>query len=574
MQAVEVNLLDGDGDDVLNPGESAELIVAIANEQGWTDANNVSAILETDTPGVTIQSAEFYYGNIINGFYFDNSEQPFVINVDSDIELGDVNFELIITAQGSDDYSYSNTLDFSVPVSLYQDGYPFETNFEIKSSPLPVDFDNDGVSELVFGDRNGLIHVVSPDGTEWSNDMFPFDTGGEIWGSIAYADLDLDGLGEIVVTSKSKHLFAINVNGVLFDYNADQFLMGSPAIGNLDEDEFLEIVVSGYTSSGDVFIVNHDGSASVVELNEKVLGGASLFDLDGDGIDEIVVGTESNDMLCIINNESNIDTLFIGDDKFKASPSVLELENETIIMIGSHDNNFYAFSTSGEIIFSIQTSDEINSSAAFLDTEQGVLTFFGSDDGKIYSVYSNGEAPQGWPVDIGEEVGTVSFSDLDGDGSAEIIVPAGNKIHVFNQDGSNYNELYFPVQTQFTLTSAPLIHDIDGDGDLELVAGSSADLVAIDIMSPGGINFGYWSMDRGNPKRTGHIEVSSDSCAGIQLGDLNCDQNIDLLDAIVSVNIVLDIINPTDTQFWAADIDGDQEVDVSDVVLIINFILD
>ncbi len=574
MQTIEVNLLDGDGDDVLNPGESAELIISIANEQGWTDASNVSATLETATPGVTIQSDQAYYGNIVNGFYFDNSEQPFVVNVDSDIELGDVSFELIVTAQGSDGYSYSNTLDFSVPVSLYQEGYPFETNFEIKSSPLPVDFDNDGVYELIFGDRNGLVHVVSPDGTEWDNDIFPFDTGGEIWGSVAYADLDLDGLGEIVVTSKSKHLYAINVNGVLFDYNADQFLMGSPAIGNLDGDEFLEIVVSGYTSSGDVFVINHDGSANVIELNEKVLGGVSLVDLDGDDVDEIVVGTESNDMICIINDESIIDTLFVGNDKFKASPSVLSFEDETIIMIGSHDNNFYAFSPSGEIMFSIETADEINSSASFLDAEQGVLAFFGSDDGNLYSVFSNGDIPQGWPVYIGEKVGTVSFSDLDGDGSAEVVVPAGNQMHVLKQDGSNYNPLYFPVQTQFTLTSAPLIHDIDGDGDLELVAGSSADLVAVDIMSSGGINFGYWSMDRGNSKRTGFIDIHSDSCASIQLGDINCDINIDLLDIIVSVNIVLEIFNPTETQLWAADIDGNQDVDVSDIVLIVNLILD
>ena len=175
-----------------------------------------------------------------------------------DIELGDIDFILQVTAIGNDDYAYENVLTFNVPVSLNQAGFPFATDFEIKSSPLVVDIDNDGSLDLIFGDKNGLVHVVSSSGVELENDIFPFDTGNEIWGSLAYADIDLDGLNEILVPSKSKHLFAIDINGIDFDFDAGQYLMGTPAIGNLDSDEYVEarVLPAGKNNPEETFTLN------------------------------------------------------------------------------------------------------------------------------------------------------------------------------------------------------------------------------------------------------------------------------------------------------------------------------
>ena len=70
-----------------------------------------------------------------------------------------------ITAFGIDNYNYSETLSFSIPFSLMQQGYPYDTNSQVDSSPLIVDLDNDGSLEIVFGDRSGLIHILLADGT-------------------------------------------------------------------------------------------------------------------------------------------------------------------------------------------------------------------------------------------------------------------------------------------------------------------------------------------------------------------------------------------------------------------------
>ena len=574
FNAYSLNIISGDGDSVLNPGESTELIVMIENEDGWTDAQNVTAVLSCDNPSVYITNSTVSYGDISNGELSNNALNAFTFYTDSNIQLGDIDFELQVTAIGDSDYAYENILEIDVPVSLNQEGFPFATDFEIKSSPLFVDMDNDGSLELIFGDKNGLVHIVSSSGVELENDLFPFDTGNEIWGSLAYADIDLDGLNEIIIPSKSKHLFAIDINGIDFDFDAGQYLMGTPSIGNLDNDEYLEVVVSGYTSSGDIFIVNHDGTVdTIIEINEKSRGGVSLADFNNDSIDEIIIATENNDMICKVDFLGIIDTLLVVDDNFKVSTAILDMNGQKTIMAGSHDNSFYAIDGDGNSIFTFDTSDEINSSAAFLQNNSEVFVFFGSDDGFLYGLSSDGQILSGWPVNLGGEVGSPSFSDLDGDGLSEIVVSSDNQIHALNLDGTHFNSNHFPIQTQFSITSAPIIVDIDNDNDLEIVLGSLADLIVIDVMEEGGISFGYWNMDKGGNRRTGLYEFNS-SCGSIQLGDLNCDQNIDIFDIITIVNIILNQISPDSNQQWAADYNQDQNIDVLDITEILNIILD
>ena len=64
--------------------------------------------------------------------------------------------------------------------------------------------------------------------------------------------------------------------------------MNTPAIGNLDSDEYLEVVIPGYAPSSDIIIINHDGTGNTIEFNEKVSGGVSLADFNNDSIDEIM----------------------------------------------------------------------------------------------------------------------------------------------------------------------------------------------------------------------------------------------------------------------------------------------
>ena len=59
----------------------------------------------------------------------------------------------------------------------------------------------------------------------------------------------------------------------------------------------------------------------------------------------------------------------------------------------------------------------------------------------------------------------------------------------------------------------------------------------------------------------------------ILLGDVNFDDNIDILDVVIIVNFALNVTEPTEAQFYSADLNSDGVIDILDIVNIINIIL-
>tara|TARA_B100001123_G_scaffold430142_1_gene549618 strand:- start:865 stop:2367 length:1503 start_codon:yes stop_codon:yes gene_type:complete len=60
---------------------------------------------------------------------------------------------------------------------------------------------------------------------------------------------------------------------------------------------------------------------------------------------------------------------------------------------------------------------------------------------------------------------------------------------------------------------------------------------------------------------------------GMNLGDLNFDQNLDILDIVIMVNIILDIIVPSSDQILTADMNNDLLINIQDIILLVNEIL-
>ena len=57
-------------------------------------------------------------------------------------------------------------------------------------------------------------------------------------------------------------------------------------------------------------------------------------------------------------------------------------------------------------------------------------------------------------------------------------------------------------------------------------------------------------------------------------GDLNQDQQIDILDIVLIINIILYEANPSADEFCTSDINQDEVINILDVVALINWILD
>ena len=577
--------ITGDGDAVLNPGESSELRITIGNTEGWINAMNVTTVLTSDDPGVTITDPSANYGDIFAGSIQINISDTYTIELSDDIQLGQVDFVLeasTFSAQGDPITQY---IPFSIEVSLNQEGWPIDVLEEsltnVETSPVVIDADSDGQNEIYFSDYTGIVYALNPDGSMITNPIFPFTTGNQVWGSPAAADIDGDGHIEIVVTSKSKHLFVFDAVDqiVQVDYNANQFLMGTPAIGNIDDDEDLEIIVGSFSSPGKIYAINPDGSdvpGFPYELGEKTMRGVALADFNENGKVDIVCGTESNHLWVIYDDGSVAPGFpFTANEKFRAAPVVVNTDFGKIILEGCRDNTFYGINQDGSMRFSVPTNDYVLTSPAVQQVDGSFIIFFASNDGGIYGIDIDGNPLPGWPVFHNSSIITSPvLTDLDNDGSLEIVCGTElGEMVVYHLDGTPF--VYFPIFNPFGFAGSPTVSDTDLDGDLEILLGSTGNLINIDIKFPAN-DTQYWNVFRGNYQRTGYYnpETGSD-CSTCTPGDVNCDDVIDVLDVVRAVYIIIN--NPSDIgecEIVLADVNEDTILDVLDLVILVNMILD
>jgi subtilisin-like proprotein convertase family protein len=90
----------GDGDDVLEPGDNATLLVRLVNNGGAT-AIRVRAVLTTTTPGVTITSGSSLYPNIGSAGGSAENTTPFTLTVAPTVTCGTViRLRLTVTYTG------------------------------------------------------------------------------------------------------------------------------------------------------------------------------------------------------------------------------------------------------------------------------------------------------------------------------------------------------------------------------------------------------------------------------------------------------------------------------------------
>lgn len=108
----------------------------------------------------------------------------------------------------------------------------------------------------------------------------------------------------------------------------------------------------------------------------------------------------------------------------------------------------------------------------------------------------------GWPVLTGSTISSSPvLADVDNDGLPEVFV------------GSDDNSLYgiaasgepisgFPIPLKGRVRGTPTVANLDDDGDFEVIVGADSLLAVVDIKTAAG-EAGYWATDRGNLMRTG-----------------------------------------------------------------------
>ena len=592
LQAYDYEESFGDNDDVINPGETINLYTTVENLIPWTNASNIDMILSTEDTDIAIINDYITFSNLSPGNSYTNSNDPFIIEVSQNANFSTHQLQLNILSFGPNGEYNDNEYFLDISVSLDQAGFPYQLSLLdennqsynavtiIKSSPLVYDINNDNYPEIFFGDEAGYFHGVDYQGNSLNG--FPVKLEGDnagIWGSPIAADIDNDNQIEFIITSKNKHCYIIDQSGnIELDYETDQYLMATPSLGNLDADNDLEIIFYGYASSGDVYAINHDGSSVQnfpVQINDKILKGGAIYDLNNNNRDDIIVATENDKHITIIYDDGSMNNLFTSSDKFKSHPSIVDYNGQIIITVGDEGGKFYGINLDGSLAFNIITGNNVKSSAGFIDIDGELGIFFGSEDGNLYGIDINGNMLPGWPQNIlgnNSEIKINSspvFADIDNDNTPEIICASEEgQIIIYNIDGTPYD--YFPVSYNYGFISSPTILDIDNDNDLEIILGSAQNLSVIDLKYTSNATQNYWNTYQGDEKRSGLYIFNGQN---ILIGDLNSDTLINVQDLVIMVNIIVGNMEPTNAQLISGDMNSDNTLDVLDVVSLVNIIL-
>ena len=119
---------------------------------------------------------------------------------------------------------------------------------------------------------------------------FPVDIDQKMMVGPAVGDLEGDGVLDIVIVTWGKNIIAIDANGNLkqgFPFLTTKRFNSSATLADLDNDGTLEIIAGN--DDGNLHVLNHQGlEVAFFDTGDDIRGGISVADLDDDGSLELL----------------------------------------------------------------------------------------------------------------------------------------------------------------------------------------------------------------------------------------------------------------------------------------------
>ncbi|MFC1687744.1 hypothetical protein ACFL0L_04130 [Patescibacteria group bacterium] len=344
------------------------------------------------------------------------------------------------------------------------DGWPVYSgpNAYNDSSSVFADLNGDGMKEVIYHDGDNL-HVRTHNGVLlW---MKSVSHNGRVHPTVA--DLNLDGSYEILALSASRiYVWDANGNDV-WGYPIDPISMTVPLVADVDPSSpGQEVIVAPAHRGGDYLTINNyilSASGSLlasrfipkIDMNETWLvdfPSPAVGDIDGDPSNglEIVVSlnmTEGITYTHVLDEDLNdVYPPKILNGVTGASPIVVDLDGDGVI----------------DIIQPTKDHDLPD----------------GTNDNAVYVWNRNTPDLPGWPIALPTEdiqpVHTPAVADLDplANNGLEIVqTTLDGYIYAWRADGTQY---FSPILLGTDITvSSPILVDMDGDFDLEIVVGDS-----------------------------------------------------------------------------------------------------
>ncbi len=389
-------------------------------------------------------------------------------------------------------------------------GWPKATGGPIKSTPAVGNLDGDGLWEVVVGSNDGGLYRWEIGGNTAYNpaDLFPWTTFHGNNERTGFFDHNFSTLATSVTVSDTwtHEDEEVTLSAVLkrTDCNAPLanktlvFKVEGTTVGSSSTDESgvaevnytptetgtftvtVEFAGTGkYSASSDTGGLT-SVTADVLQLTDGVTGCTTLADLDGDGQDETIVGSEDGVLHAFEADGSELSgwpKTLAGAINDAASVGDIDADGQLeVVAVG--DGTAYAFESDGTLMSGWPTSHDDGvyySSPALGDlNNDGTLEIvLGSGYMAVAAYEYDGTMLTGWPQNAGDPVyGTPALGDIDGDGTLEVVAgDSAGFLWVWEADGTpleTWPEFEYGLQLG-AITSSPALANVNNDGKLEIV---------------------------------------------------------------------------------------------------------
>jgi hypothetical protein len=367
------------------------------------------------------------------------------------------------------------------PQSMYVPSYFAPSGISL------ADIDEDGFLEIISGCTDGSVHVWDYQGNVLPG--WPKTGLNVIQSKAAVGDIDPDYPGlEILVAGKLNRLYAWHNDGTAVTgwplTIGETSGFKSPVLFDIDGDGFLEIILGQKIyPEGHVIVFNRDGTIYPgwpQPLDYMCVATPTVGDVDNDGEIEICavsyysvflwdkdgVAKPGWPKLNVAGGMSYAQPIFADLDDDGDMEILHSYNTSNTNYVGIYYHDGSVFENWPQIYPGPQTYVMPITGDIYADDD---LEIFGGCHGYgILERHHNGDIVTGWPVDIYNLECSPIIFDLDNDGSREIIFgDNAGSFHAYNGDGSIVEDWPIPAGGNAMVNSAA-VGDVDGDGDIEI----------------------------------------------------------------------------------------------------------
>lgn len=490
----------GDGDGAFDPGERVRLVVRLRNA-GLEDARAIDGLLSfrgAPPAGVTIVRADDTWSDLAPGAAGDNGGPGFTLDATAGVARGTLvrlalavgiggtahrDFEIDLLVGGVAD----GVIEWSIPMGTI----PGLGTGEIVNQPIVVqasDDDGDGritgcdIPDIVVdtwnvGGTDQIVVLSGADGRVLH--QFPVTPCRPAWSlfqSLAAADVDGDGVPEII-TDDDGNPCAFELDGTLLWKTTSRpwrpdFTPGrcaaSPQVWDLEGDGTAEIVV------GRAILEGATGAVRFTDTTRRDTGHALVGDIDLDGRIEIV----SRDGEVRRGDGSLVGQLFPG---FWQHGGLVNLDADpqaeivSVVWLGQPEPTVVARQHDGAFLWEWipDLAHDMRGPPCFGDFDGDGRAEMAMPAGpEMIGIDDDGTEMWRTPVDDASGASGCTVFDFDADGRPEIVFRGETLLRVMH--GESGLTLWTAPCRSVTHHEAPVIADVDGDGRAEIVIHETA----------------------------------------------------------------------------------------------------